>query len=434
MTYNEHYYIDSQITTFLRQLANGEIADKDVNWFEMRSVVRRCRELRIMDEFHRQLQPYYEMYLFADSKLINDKSFNCLRFIEECAKTDNQFAFWAEQFELDAITEAWADYLRKADLSIGYYRPIVRILLEGGYDTNWHQLAENLKNDLHKAEVYSDYKTGELIAFLHGVAMLMSTSWDDAKKMELFDLLCDNWEFLKHFYSVMIRRPIGCRLPNFSAVANLLVQQPKYHQYIHIFYCVLCYREPTLNLSKTQKKSLDNQMERIQSIMDNTKPSDNLDELCDTLFPEDFQRMLDEFRPETREQVEKERNRLRYEVGLLTDQMSAMANRLKEALENSVPIPEIEKQLLRLSPGTALDLCGKMTLMLSDNQAWMTNMPGIKEKILKKKKEQDQQLAELLQQMAGKTPVAVTAGNGGVVQITDKEIINSNQTELPELL
>lgn len=175
-------------------------------------------------------------------------------------------------------------------------------------------------------------------------------------------------------------------------------------------------------------------MERIQSIMDNTKPSDNLDELCDTLFPEDFQRMLDEFRPETREQVEKERNRLRYEVGLLTDQMSAMANRLKEALENSVPIPEIEKQLLRLSPGTALDLCGKMTLMLSDNQAWMTNMPGIKEKILKKKEEQDQQLAELLQQMAGKTPVAVTAGNGGVVQITDKEIINSNQTELPEQL
>jgi len=35
MTYNEHYYIDSQITIFLRQLANGEIADKDVNWFEM---------------------------------------------------------------------------------------------------------------------------------------------------------------------------------------------------------------------------------------------------------------------------------------------------------------------------------------------------------------------------------------------------------------
>lgn len=432
MAYNEHFYIDSQITTFLRQLANGEIADKDVNWFEMRSVVRRCRELKIMDELHRQLQPYYEMYLFADTKLINEKTFNCLHFIEDCAKEDNQFASWAEQFELDAITEAWADYLRRADMSIGYYQSLVRILLEGGYDTNWQQLAETLKNDLHEAEVYSDYKTGELIAFLHGVAMLMSTSWDDTKKMELFDLLCSIWEFLKHFYSVMIRRVIGCRLANFSAVANLLVQQPKYHHYIHIFYCVLCYREPTLNLSKAQKKSLEKKMELIHNIMDNTKPSDDLNELCDTLFPEDFQRMLDEFRPETREQVERERNRLRYEVGLLTDQMTAMANRLKEALENSVPIPEIENQLLRLSPGAALDLCGKMTLMLSDNKAWMNSMPEIKEKILKKKEEQDHQLAELLKQMAGKTPVAVTAGQGGVVQITEKEIINNSQTGLLE--
>jgi hypothetical protein len=36
--------------------------------------------------------------------------------------------------------------------------------------------------------------------------------------------------------------------------------------------------------------------------------------------------------------------------------------------------------------------------------------------------------------MAGKTPVSVTAGDGGVVQITDKEIINSSQTGLPEQL
>lgn len=432
MAYNKQYYIDSQITRFLRQLANGEIADKDVNWVELRNVVRRCREIGIMDELHRQLQPYYEMYLFADMKLINEKNIYCLHFIEDCAKEDDQFASWAEQFELDAITEAWADYLRRADMSIGYYQSLVCILLEGGYNTNWHQLTETLKNDLHEAEVYSDYKTGELIAFLHGVAMLMSTSWDDAKKMDLFDLLCNNWEFLKHFYSVMIRRVIGCRLPNFSAVANLLVQQTKYHHYIHVFYCALCYREPTLNLSKTQKKSLEKQMDRIHNIMDNTIPSDDLNELCDTLFPEDFQRMLDEFRPETREQVERERNKLRYEVGLLTDQMSAMANRLKEALENSVPISEIEKQLLRLTPGAALDLCGKMTLMLSDNKAWMNSMPEIKEKILKKKEEQEHQLAELLQQMAGITPVAVTAGQGGVVQITDKDIINNTPTGILE--
>ena len=54
------------------------------------------------------------------------------------------------------------------------------------------------------------------------------------------------------------------------------------------------------------------------------------------------------------------------------------------------------------------------------------------EKILKKKEEQEHQLAELLQQMAVKTPVAVTAEQGGVVQITDKDIINNTPTGILE--
>lgn len=165
-------------------------------------------------------------------------------------------------------------------------------------------------------------------------------------------------------------------------------------------------------------------MVRIHNIMDETIPSDALDELCDTLFPEDFQRMLDEFRPETRDEIERERNKLRYEVGILTEQMTNMAERLKDALENSVPISEIETQLLRLSPGTALDLCAKLTMMLSDNNAWMTSMPDIKEKILQKKEEQELQVAVLLQKLSEKQPVSVNVGAGGTAQITEREIIN----------
>ena len=69
---------------------------------------------------------------------------------------------------------------------------------------------------------------------------------------------------------------------------------------------------------------------------------------------------------------------------------------------------------------------------LEQVQAWMNSMPEIKEKILKKKEEQEHQLAELLQQMAVKTPVAVTAEQGGVVQITDKDIINNTPTGILE--
>lgn len=430
MTNNAVLYVEQQITKYLKDYIEGNITQDDINWGDLNFVVPRCKELRIMDELHRQMQPYYEMYLFADSRLLGGKCFHCLYFIENTAKADDGFASWAEQFDLTDITEAWADKLRKTDIGIGFYQKLLRILLEGGYNTDWQQLAGTLKSDLHQAEVYSDYKTGELMSFLHGVTMLMNTSWDDRKKMENFDLLCDNWDFLKLFYSVMIRRVIGCKLANFPAVANLLVQQPKFHQYIHIFYCVLCYRQESLNLSKKQLKKLEGQMGRISNIMDETKPSDALNELCDTLFPEDFQRMLDEYRPETREQVERERDRLRSEVGLLTDQMNDMADKLKNALERSVPIDYIESQLLRLSPGAALDLCSKLTLMLSDNAAWMKSMPQIKEKILQKKEEQDRQLTELLKNMAEKSHVEVKVGQGGTAQITESGIIN----QIPTLL
>ena len=430
MTYNKVIYIEQELTKQLKECVDGNITQNDIDWVNLLHVVRRCQELRIMDELHRQMRPYYEMYLNADPRLFGSRNRFFFIFIENTARYDDEFVQFAENYDLIEITESWSDFLRRTDTGISLYQKLVRSLLEAGYQTDWQQLTETLKSDLHQAEVYSDYKTGELMAFLHGVTMLMNTSWDDRKKMESFDLLCDNWDFLKHFYSVMIRRVIGCKLANFSAVANLVTQQPQYHQYIHIFYCVLCYRQDSLNLSKKQLKTLEGKIERISNIMDETKPSDALNELCDTLFPEDFQRMLDEYRPETREQVERERNRLRYEVGLLTDQMAEMAEKLKNALERSVPIDYIESQLLRLSPGTALDLCSRMTLMLSDNAAWMSSMPQIKEKIMQKKEEQDRQMAELLQKVTEKSSVEVNVGQGGTAQITESGIIN----QLPKLL
>lgn len=422
--FDKSKYIEDYIIKPIKEWSEGNIAEHDIEWWRLTNEVRTCKEMNIMDELHEQLLPIYEKYLYAEHFEGKGGGYQFGKFINDVAKLDDQFIPWAESHDLIVITESWADCLRKINGSISYYISVVSLLLEQGYDTNWQSLSERLKTELHEAEVYSDYKTGELMCFLHGVAMLMNTSWSDDKKMEQFNLLSDNWDFLKHFYSVMIRRIIGCRLPNFIAVANHVAQQPLYHQYIHLFYCALCYRQDTLGLRKKQLKSFDEKMVRIHNIMDVTKPSDVLNELCDTLFPEDFQRMLDEFRPETRDEIERERNKLRYEVGILTEQMTNMAEKLKDALEHSVPIADIESQLLRLSPGTALDLCAKLTLMLSDNQAWMTSMPDIKEKILQKKEEQDRQMAELLQKLSEKQPVSVTVGAGGTAQITEREIIN----------
>lgn len=422
-SFSKSKYIEDCIISPLKKWSESSNSQDDTERWAIFREVRTCKEMKIMDELHEQMLPFYEKYLYGEHIGRSNGGYLFGSFIRDVAKIDDQFVSWAESADLITVTESWSDSLPTIG-EITPFQEFVRLLLELGYDTDWQKLSERLKMELHEAEVYSDRKTGELMCFLHGVAMLMNTPWDDGKKMENFDLLCDNWDFLKHFYAVMIRRVIGSKLDNFVAVANLVTQLTSYHQHIQIFYCAICYRQNTLGLKKKQLKSLEEKLVRIRSIMGETKESHMLYELCDTIFPEDFQRMLDEFRPETRDEIERERNKLRYEVGILTDQMTSMAEKLKDALEHSVPIADIEYQLLRLSPGAALDLCANLTVMLSHNQAWMTSMPDIKEKILQKKEEQDRQMSELLLKIYEKQPVNVNVGAGGTAQITEREIVN----------
>ena len=424
--FSKSKYIENYIISPLKEWSESNGTQDNTDWHSILQVVRMCENMHFMDELHEQMLPFYEKYLYGEGIGRSNIGYSFGNFICDVARIDNQFVSWAESADLIKVTESWSDSLRRINATISPYMAFVRLLLELGYTTDWQQLSERLKKELHEAEVYSDRTTGEVLCLLHGVAMLMKAPWNAGKKKENLELLFDTWDFLKHVYAVMIRRVIGCGLANFVAVANLVAQLTHYHQHIQIFYCVVCYRQDTLGLTKKQLKSLEEKLVRIRTIMDETKESHDLYELCDTIFPEDFQRMLEEFRPETREEIERERNKLRYEVGILTDQLTSMAEKLKNAVEHSVPIDEIESQLLRLSPGTALDLCAKLTLMLSDNKAWMSSMPAIKEKILLKKEEQDRKVSELLQVIAEKQPVNVNVGAGATAQITERDIINQS--------
>ena len=256
MAYSASDYIEGQIIRHLRDLSEGKRGSNEVDWPTLYVEIRRCGELGIMGELHRQMQPFYEMYLNADPRLLSNKDFSLFPFVETLSEQDADFAHWAESYDLTDITEDWADYLRRKDGDIVPYQRLIRTLLEGGYDTDWQKLSEQLKEDLHEAEVYSERKTAELMCFLHGVAMLMNMPWDDKKKMDMFDMLDSKWDFMKHFYSIMIRRVIGCSLNGYASVANLVAQQPKYHQYIHIrLYLVLRRTMMTYGLFQIQHYS-----------------------------------------------------------------------------------------------------------------------------------------------------------------------------------
>lgn len=241
MINNKRKYIEEYIISPLKEWSDGNISQDNIEWWRLLKEVRTCKEMNIMDELHEQLIPFYEKYIYVEFRMYKGGGNQFGNFINDVAKLDSQFTRLSKPIDLITITESWSDGLRRTDGDISHYIDVVRLLLEHGYDTNWQLLSEQLKTELHEAEVYSDYKTGELMCFLHGVAMLMNTEWDFDKKMENFNLLYNNWEFLKHFYAVMIRRVIGCKLSNFAAVANLVAQRTQFHQYIHIFYCALCF-------------------------------------------------------------------------------------------------------------------------------------------------------------------------------------------------
>ena len=135
-------------------------------------------------------------------------------------------------------------------------------------DLVFHQAVRLIGDSENREDLIKRYFGIEEVFFLRFDRDLMNMPWDDKKKMDMFDMLDSKWDFMKHFYSIMIRRVIGCRLNGYASVANLVAQQPKYHQYIHIFYCVLCYRQDSLGLTSKQMKTLEKRMEAISNIME----------------------------------------------------------------------------------------------------------------------------------------------------------------------
>lgn len=403
MQYNnsQEDYIDEYIITPLRECTEGDKPQDKVYWGDLQQSVYNCQRWGMMAQLHEKMRPFYEMYFYADRTLFSSKQHQAHFFVEDVAKRDEEFVWWAEEQDLVAATDAWADYLRIQDVSSHIYFRFLNVLLEKNFVAEWASIAKEMTDNLFRAEVNCDYKTGELYCILHAVSMIMKTDWSQRHKQEMLSLLQTTWDFLKFFYSVMIRRIIGCRYTNYLAVANHMVaQHPEYHQYIHIFFCALSDRMQSLGLNVKQYRKLEDKLEQIRGIMQSTMLSDELNDLCDALFPEEFQRLLYTYRPETYEQIERERNKLRAEVGLLTAQVEKLINQLREAVEASVPFSYIEEQLMRLSPGMALDIWGQLNQLLIHNPNWISHAASIHEKILLKKEENERQLTEAFQRIA----------------------------------
>ena len=119
--------------------------------------------------------------------------------------------------------------------------------------------------------------------------------------------------------------------------------------------------------------------------MESTPKSDALDALCDLLFPEELSEYLAKHRPKDARQLREEIARLREELGETTRQMNhqvqTMADKMKALLEASVPIEEIEQELLMLDYNEAMGVFMQLNTLLLNNKAWVNNAANIRRKI-----------------------------------------------------
>ena len=341
---------------------------------------------------HVTMQPYYEMYLNGDTSLCKENIEMVRLRLKTAIDEDVLFGSWASKQDLITSAMDWGDNIKRFPQKkrIYQYFRILDVLLQKDCVQDWHRLSEELKEMLFKAEVYSDYKTDEVLCILHAFTMIMQQDWSKEKKNENLSLLNNNWMFLKHYYSVMIRHIVGVKYTRFSDVSKTVMESSQsFKPHLHIFFCGLIDCVDELNLDKKQRQTMDKIILQMQEEISRCEPSEMLYELCDTLFPEDFQRMLREHRPKSYKEIEDESRQKDDLIKQMKEQTRRTRNELDKAKEmlqqmvlSAIPIEDIEAELDQYPSSIAWDMLKELNAnpVISMQDAWREHYPAMLKK------------------------------------------------------
>jgi len=410
-------YIQDAVISPLERLMNGDSGEPSVSLYEKYYMQGGYppKDSVYKSLLHAMMVPYYEMYLNGDIRLCC--AGNRLEFVgrkmESIIEDDDQFGNWASEKNLITAAENWGDNLKrfeKESRRIYRFFHVLEVLLKSDCQEDWQDLSQKLKEMLFKSEVCYDYKTDEVLCVLHAFTMIMQQDWTKDKKKEMLDLLNQQWLFLKHYYSVMIRHIIGVKWTKFSKVAETVMNSSQsFKPHMHIFYCGLMDCVDELHLDRKHQREMDRVMLQMQEEMNRCEQSELLYPLCDTIFPEDFQRLLREHRPKSYKEIEDENNQKDELIQQMREQNRRTCKELeksKETLEqmvlSSIPIEDIDAELEQYPPGTAWDMLIKLNAnpIISMQKAWREHYPELLKKYRKRLMEPIEQQKELAESMA----------------------------------
>ena len=442
-------YIQDSIISPLERLMNGDSGEPSVSLYEKYYMQGGYppKDSVYKSLLHTMMVPYYEMYLNGDIRLCC--AGNRLEFVgrkmESIIEDDDQFGNWASEKNLITAAENWGDNLKrfeKESRRIYRFFHVLEVLLESDCQQDWCALSGELKEMLFKSEVCYDYKTDEVLCVLHAFTMIMQQDWTKDKKKEMLDLLNQHWLFLKHYYSVMIRHIIGVKWTKFSKVAETVMNSSQsFKPHMHIFYCGLMDCVDELHLDRKHQREMDRVMLQMQEEMNRCEQSELLYPLCDTIFPEDFQRLLREHRPKSYKEIEDENNQKDELIQQMREQNRRTCKELeksKETLEqmvlSSIPIEDIDAELEQYPPGTAWDMLIKLNAnpIISMQKAWREHYPELLKKYRKRLMEpieQQQELAEAITKVAERPTYGAYYASGSTHDDKSSKLVLGEEKE-----
>lgn len=391
----KEYIQDSIINRIERLMGNEKV--NDVNLWEKYGSkgLTPQKDSMYRSMLHAMMVPYYKMYLNGDTRLCcaGSKLESIGREMAQVIADDDQFGSWASEQNLITSAEGWGDNMKhyeKESKRIYRFFHVLELLLQSDCQQDWKRLSEELKGMLFKAEVCYDYKTDEVLCILHAFTMIMQQEWTKEKKQEQFHLLNQHWLFLKHYYSVMTRHIIGVKWTKFYDVTKTVMEASQsFKPHLHIYYCGLMDCVDELHLDRKHQRQMEKLILQLQEEMNRCEPSEMLYELCDTLFPEDFQRMLREHRPKSYKEVEDEslrKDELIKQIQKQNKQLKSDLDATKEVLEqmilSSIPIKDVDVELEQYPPAMSWELLLKLneSPILNAFEAWHNAYPALLKK------------------------------------------------------
>ena len=389
-------YIQDSIINHLERLMGNDVVD-DVNLWEKYGSkgLTPQKDSVYRSMLHAMMVPYYKMYLNGNTKLccIGLRLESIGREMAHVIADDDQFGSWASEQNLIASAEGWGDNMKhyeKESKRIYRFFHVLELLLQSGCQQDWKSLSGELKEMLFKAEVCYDYKTDEVLCILHAFTMIMQQEWTKEKKQEQFHLLNQQWLFLKHYYSVMTRHIIGVKWTSFRKVAETVMSASQsFKPHLQIFYCGLMDCVDELHLAPARQRRMDKVILLMQEELNRCEPSELLYELCNTLFPEDFQRMLREHRPKSYKEVEGEsrkKDELIQQIQKQNQQLKSDLDATRKVLEqmilSSIPIKDVDAELEQYPPAMAWELLLKLneSPILNAFEVWHNAYPTLLKK------------------------------------------------------